>query len=1054
MPNFITLSSLFDPTFRERVRDANSIEQIINDDLVAAGHHPLTGAGEELEGWHPAHGSTSGLSLKVNTAKQVYICFNCGEAGDVFTWIMHVRGCTFVEALRFLADRTNIPWPSFDPAQQQHWQQLQQERHDLEELFRAAVEFFHQQLTQEHIDFCKEQWGLTLETVQQYKLGFAPTAPDALQQYLHRKLFAEDAIQKSGLVVQVGNRWHDFFQGRIVFPYWRDLPHALSGLPGTPLYFIGRRLDGTTPDVPWEQAKYRKQLVHGAKHPYVSPTVSNTYFYGEHALQGLKDRPVLVTEGVADCLVALQADMPAISPASVRFAKACYPRLLQLARRAQRLIICNDNEDNQAGMKGALATAGFLDREGVDVRLVTLPRPADVSKIDLADFLKHHLTEDFQSLCDQAASYLDAQLATYTASADGYTNCQTAQQFVTEVLRPCPDAQKALAFLRYRVKAYFRLRKPDIDDLVKAYHRQQRQQAHRRTAPDVRLADGPEDASDREGFFANVGDAEDLDGLAAGARRDDDARPPEVRYRATRYGLVWEKPTKDGPTDVQLTNFTAMITAEVTRDDGAETRKRFALAAMLKGQTYYLDIPEAQFVGMSWVTEHLGAQAIVMAGMTLKDHTRAAIQILSPHIEHRHVYEHTGWRVVNGERCYLHNGGAITAQGGRDDIRVELSGVLARYQLPVPPTGAARIAAITASLDLQALLPERGMFPVQGAVYLAPLRELLVTEPPDFTVWLHGRSGLFKSEVAALAQAHWGDFSRMTLPASFVATGNALERLTFATKDALLVCDDYFPARNRREADAMDQTAARLLRGVGNGSGRSRMRQDTTMRPDLPPRGVTLATGERLPDGHSTNARLFLLSLTPTAQDDIANRLAKAQECKAQYQLAMSAYIQWIAQHWDTLQDTLPQRFRELRQLAYAPGNHFRQPSQIAYLQLAWEVFTTFALEVGALDPDSRTALLQDAWEMLTTTARQQSQALQDEAPEHRFLALLADGFASKRAYLENLNGDCPADGDAWGWVRVTRHDRDGNAYHELQRPLQGTLLGHAGEDWLYLFPE
>ena len=866
--------------------------------------------------------------------------------------------------------------------------------------------------------------------------------------------FADEAIQKSGLVIHVGDRWHDFFQGRIVFPYWRDLPHVSLVFQGTPLYFIGRRLDGTTPDVPWEQAKYRKQLVHGAKHPYVSPTVSNTYFYGEHALRGLKDRPVLVTEGVADCLVALQADMPTISPATVRFSKACYPRLLQLARHAQRIIICNDNEDNQAGTKGALATAAFLDREGVDVRLVTLPRPAGVSKIDLADFLKYHPAEDLQSLCDQAATYLDARLATYTVSADGFANCQTAQQFVTEVLCQCPEERKALAFLRHRVKAYFRLRNPDIDDLVKAYHGQQRQHAHRRAAPDVRLADDAEDAGDRDGFLANVGDAEDLDGLAAGARQDDDERPPEVRYRATRHGLVWEKPTKDGPTDVLLSNFTATITAEVTRDDGAETRKRFALAAMLKGQTYHLDIPEAQFAGMSWVTEHLGAQAIVMPGMTLKDHTRAAIQILSPHIAHRHVYEHTGWRVVDGERCYLHNGGAITAQGGRDDISVELSGVLARYQLPVPPTGAARIAAIKASLDLQALLPERGMFPVQGAVYLAPLRELLVTEPPDFTVWLHGRSGLFKSEVAALAQAHWGDFSRMTLPASFVATGNALERLTFATKDALLVCDDYFPARNRREADAMDQTAARLLRGVGNGSGRSRMRQDTTMRPDLPPRGVTLATGERLPDGHSTNARLFLLSLTPTAQDDIARRLAKAQECKAQYPLAMSAYIQWIAQRWDTLQDTLPQRFRELRQLAYAPGNHFRQPSQIAYLQLAWEVFTAFALEVGALDPDSRTALLQDAWEMLTTTARQQSQALQDEAPERRFLALLADGFASKRAYLENLDGDCPADGDAWGWVRVAVRDRDGNEDVMLRRPSQGILLGHAGEDWLYLFPE
>ena len=465
MPNFTIPPTHFDPTFRERVRDANSIEQIINDDLAAAGHHPLVGTGEELEGWHPAHGSTSGQSLKVNIAKQVYICFNCGEAGDVFTWVMHAHSYTFVEALHFLATRAGISLPSLDPTQQQHWQQLQEERHNLEALFREAVEFFHQQLMQEHVDFCKGQWGLTLETIQQYKLGFAPAVPDALQQWLRSQHFADDLIRKSGLVINVAGRWFDFFQGRIIFPYWRDLPNDLLRIPGTPSYFIGRRLKGTTPDVVWEQAKYRKQLVHSPKHSYVSPTVTNVHFYGEHSLRGLKNRPVLLTEGVTDCLVALQADMPTISPATVRFSKTCYSRLLQLARHAQRIIICNDNEDNQAGTKGALATAAFLDNEGVDVRLVTLPRPAGVSKIDLADFLKYHPAEDLQSLCDQAATYLDARLATYTASADGFANCQTAQQFVTEVLCQCPEEQKALAFLRYRVKAYFRLRNPDIDDL-------------------------------------------------------------------------------------------------------------------------------------------------------------------------------------------------------------------------------------------------------------------------------------------------------------------------------------------------------------------------------------------------------------------------------------------------------------------------------------------------------------------------------------------------------------------------------------------------------------
>jgi predicted P-loop ATPase len=193
-----------------------------------------------------------------------------------------------------------------------------------------------------------------------------------------------------------------------------------------------------------------------------------------------------VTEGVADCLVALQADVLTISPATVRFSKACYPRLLQLARHAQRMIICNDNEDSQAGMKGAMATAAFLDREGVDVRLVTLPRPAGVSKIDLADFLKSHITEDFQRLCDAAPAYLDARLATYPVSDDGYTNCQTARQFVTEVLGQCPEKQRALAFLRHRVKAYFKLRNSDIDDLISVF-----QPAHPHTPSPSRQSPPP-----------------------------------------------------------------------------------------------------------------------------------------------------------------------------------------------------------------------------------------------------------------------------------------------------------------------------------------------------------------------------------------------------------------------------------------------------------------------------------------------------------------------------------------------------------------------------------
>ncbi len=180
---------------------------------------------------------------------------------------------------------------------------------------------------------------------------------------------------------------------------------------------------------------------------------------------------------------------------------------------------------------------------------------------------------------------------------------------------------------------------------------------------------------------------------------------------------------------------------------------------------------------------------------------------------------------------------------------VALSGSLGRYRLPDPPVGEDLVTAVRASLALPALLPPEVAYPLLAVVYHAPLREMLAGEPPDFVLWLHGPSGTFKSEHAALAMAHYGDFTRLSLPASFAATANAVERICSAAKDALVVVDDYHPASDAREQTAMATVASRLLRGVDNGAGRARMRADTSLRPELTPRGVVLVTGERLPDG-------------------------------------------------------------------------------------------------------------------------------------------------------------------------------------------------------------
>ncbi|HEX5504878.1 MAG TPA: DUF3854 domain-containing protein, partial [Thermomicrobiales bacterium] len=164
------------------------------------------------------------------------------------------------------------------------------------------------------------------------------------------------------------------------------------------------------------------------------------------------------------------------------------------------------------------------------------------------------------------------------------------------------------------------------------------------------------------------------DELRAAPREDAPAHP----YVMTPAGLTWHKPTPHGPVPTPLTNFAATIVADVAEDDGSgEVRRALELAAALHGREQTFTLPAERFAAMNWPVEHLGAGAIVYPGQGAREHTRAAIQLLSGEIAERRVYTHTGWREHGGGWVYLHAGGAIAAGGTVAGVAVALPGALA-----------------------------------------------------------------------------------------------------------------------------------------------------------------------------------------------------------------------------------------------------------------------------------------------------------------------------------------------------------------------------------------
>ncbi|MGH2689623.1 MAG: DUF927 domain-containing protein, partial [Actinomycetota bacterium] len=285
---------------------------------------------------------------------------------------------------------------------------------------------------------------------------------------------------------------------------------------------------------------------------------------------------------------------------------------------------------------------------------------------------------------------------------------------------------------------------------------------------------------------------------------------------------------------------------------------------------------------------------------------------------------------------------------------------------------------------------------------------------------LAGPSGAGKSELAAQVQSHFGaGFDSRHLPGSWSSTGNALEGLAFAAKDAVLVVDDFAPTGGVNDADRAHCDADRLFRAQGNRSGRLRMRQDGSLRAAKPPRGLIVSTGEDLPRGQSLRARVLVLEVGPGDVD--WNRLTGCQldAAAGQYAGALAAFLRWTAGRYEVTQKEFRLLVPDLRGKAAASGEHRRTPEIVANLAAGIGLFLAFGRSCGAVSKAEQEQLFERSWRALGEAARAQAAHQGPAEPARRFLELLRGAIASGRVHLAGPEGERPeVHEEAWGWRR------------------------------------
>ena len=85
----------------EEVKSRSDIVDVISDYIK------VQNSGANYKGLCPFHGEKT-PSFYINSQKQIYKCFGCGEGGDVINFVMKIENLEFMDAVKLLARRCGV----------------------------------------------------------------------------------------------------------------------------------------------------------------------------------------------------------------------------------------------------------------------------------------------------------------------------------------------------------------------------------------------------------------------------------------------------------------------------------------------------------------------------------------------------------------------------------------------------------------------------------------------------------------------------------------------------------------------------------------------------------------------------------------------------------------------------------------------------------------------------------------------------------------------------------------------------------------------------------
>ena len=375
--------------FVERVRERSDIFSVVS-------HYvQLTQKSGRYWGCCPFHNEKT-ASFTVSPDKGLFYCFGCGAGGDVFKFISLIENVNYYEAIKLQAQRLGIDLPpkNFSPEQERR----HREEKILFKINDLAQDFYHDCLIKTARGEVGRKYlaarGITQETIETFKLGFAPDEWENLFNRLTRQDFTPQQLEAVGLIAKRKNSsgYYDRFRARVMIP--------IADVLGRVVGFGGRIVNSADDTAP----KYLN-------------TPETVLFNKRNLLFGLDKSgraisaagKVIVVEGYMDAISLFSAGVKnVVATLGTAFTSEHVKLIL---RYAKKIIFCYDSDE--AGQRATIRALPIVQSAGAEVFVIKVPDGKDPD-----EFIRKHGKAAFDNLIEHAATLIDYRMKYILDRAD------------------------------------------------------------------------------------------------------------------------------------------------------------------------------------------------------------------------------------------------------------------------------------------------------------------------------------------------------------------------------------------------------------------------------------------------------------------------------------------------------------------------------------------------------------------------------------------------------------------------------------------------------------